>query len=268
MIQGNGYRLDVESKLRVYIPSLFQLLTDKQFSWKKVNKKFHKTFLKRKADHAANGGYLFVSACFYDIISAALTRNQEAAAFLSFIDKLISELSIKVPEKQKPWLKSNLYSLLTNWDYNYRNFIGELAVLNAMLTSGLKLLKIEEEISSKKNIDFTFQKPENGQRLLVEVLNIHIDQFSEKDDEELLLIYQNKIIDKLNSKSNENSINFHLIPVVWGNGNDMMRIKSLYKKGLNDIHPLVLEPCGYLCCKTSIKESHHFGTLSTLPMIK
>jgi hypothetical protein len=260
---------DVEERLRIYFPSLFLLLKDKQFSWGRVNKIFYEEYLNRKAEYEANNNYLRMQAGFFDIISASLNGRSDALNLFAFFDNLISELAFRIPDKQKNWLKTTLYNVFTNWDRNYLNFFGELAVLNNFLKAGFTLGKIEERLSSGKEIDFAFFGLDQGKKVLIEIVNIHLEIFENKNDIEMVKLYRQKIFEKLKEKTNGSlaDMNFSLIPVVWGSHEELLRLYSLYNKGITIENLNVIEPNCYMCYTYETGILNYFGRLSSMPSI-
>lgn len=238
--------IDLEQRLRMYMPSMFRLLGTGNLSkrkWKKINQKFIEVYNERTEDYKSNNNHLQVKANLYDLIISMIKGNASAARLLGYFDVLFKSLDNNLAVEQKPLVRNSLFNVLVEMDHNFRNYIGELSVLNNILEGGkYKLLGIESDIiSQNKTADFTLED-DLCNKELVEVLNIHIDS-SEYINETL----QSKIEEKVGKKTSaEDSYNeFTLVPVIWAPVNVLQDIATLYKSGLGFKMNYVHEPLAY-----------------------
>jgi hypothetical protein len=250
---ANEIIIDLENRLKSYMPSIFELLEGHNLSrkqWKKLNKNFINKFNERKKSYTANNDYLLVEANMFDIISGAIDRNESALRLLGFFNVLFERLSKNLSKDEKSKIRDTIFNILVNLDHKYRNFIGELAVLNSLLENTTQtLIGVESDIISKKNTaDYTIGKRGNSEIELVEIVNIHIDEA----DINLNEILTQKITNKLNEKTNcdANHEVFTLVPVIWAPVVDLQRVESLYKSGERIDIPNVSEPFAYCCFYT------------------
>lgn len=168
------------------------------------------------------------------------------------------------PEK-KALLSDTFRSLLTNWDLKFLNFIGELSVLNNLLKSGYQLNTLEEEMPNGKHMDFTIIN-QNGNKVLVEVRNIHLHEGEDKTDKQLVSKIKRKLTRKVNAKSKNGlaGIVFHTVPVIWAPHKVLLRLKALYDQNLNMLHLNVLEPVAYACFTYENDYVIKFGSVKTI----
>jgi hypothetical protein len=237
---------DVEKKLRILLPPLFDLLGDKNLSqrkWNKINKKLKTHVDQRRKDFLANGNYLRIETNLYDIIiEAVLKENKSAEIMFGFIYYVFANLNEVLSPQQRELVRKTIYDLLTQFNKDYRNHLAELAVLSKLIGKGYKLVGIEKDrIWGNKTADFTLER--NGEQTLVEVVSIHFD----KGKERVVDFIKGKIIDKLDDKTNHGDIHspFVLVPMLWAFPNELFEYHKLYKNGKIGLPPNVAEPLGY-----------------------
>jgi len=137
--------------------------------------------------------------------------------------------------------------MLTNTDKNYRNFVGELSVLNNCLISDFTLVKIEETLPNGKKIDFHLCHQKSNKSYLVEVVNVHYNYRKQYTDEILAAEIKGKLIDKIadKTKNNPDTINFYLVPVIWAYRAELNRICALYEEYINMKDNWIFEPLAF-----------------------
>lgn len=261
--------VNIKNKLQEYMPSLLKFLDKEPISWNRINSMFQVEFMKRKAQYVANDNHLIVEASIYDILSATLDGNKSAERLFTFLNSLIEELIVQIPKEHLGKMKRTVYNILTSFNKDYLNFVGELAVLNILLRSKLYILEdIEYPIENGKTVDFKFYSKEEAKSILVEVYNIHPTKEISTNPDEINKFLSKRINDKINLKMKDinNPVDFLLAPVIWTQASDLERINSFYKSGRTlDIYSSS-EPFAFICyynSKTNLL-IHKFGQISTL----
>lgn len=264
-VRIDSSKVDLKARLAEHLPSLLQLMGDKPFAWRDVNKKFIRHFTKRVQDYVANGNFLQKEINFYDVISQRLLGNSNYLPLFTYFDNLLKELNMYVAHEKKELLSGTFWNLLTNLDLDFLHFVGELSVLNNLVKSGYTLESVETPLPHGKRIDFTM-KNANNKSVLVEVVNIRLWSAEDKADEQLVRFIQGKLLDKVNDKAREDPANiiFHIVPVLWGSHKMLIRIKDLYDEHLNMHHLNINEPVAYGCFTYSNQFIVKFATLKTL----
>lgn len=258
-------QVDVKAKLTQHLPSLLQLMGNNPFKWDEVNAIFIEKFTKRYEEYIADNNYLQVEITFYDVITQKLSGNHKYLYLFTYFDNLLIDLNKYLPDKKKSLLSGTFWHLLTNWDLKFLNFIGELSVLNNLLKSGYELEMVEEKMPNGKRMDFKV-KSTTGKMILVEVVNIHLPDKGDKTDKQLVKSIRRKLVAKVNMKSKKSLINtvFHLVPVLWGKHQMLLKVKDLYDTHLDLQHLNIYEPVAYSCFIYENQYIIKFGSLKTL----
>ncbi|MES2429310.1 MAG: hypothetical protein V4556_00150 [Bacteroidota bacterium] len=264
-------KLDMEKKMKEYMPSLFPLIGTRTFPWEKINEIVGNNFKDRLREYnqlrnkKGAGAKLVIESNLFDIIVEARKGDPDAIRLFTFFDFLLKELNIYLPDKKKELIISNLKGFLTNTDKNYRNYIGELSVLNNCLKNGFELISIEHCLINGKKIDFHIIHTESKKAYLLEVVNIHYNDKKDYTDEILIAEISGKLAMKLADKAkNLDIINFTLMPVIWANYSQLERIFSLQDKILNNTNS-IFEPTAFCSYQDSMGENvFKFGTISSL----
>ena len=125
--------VDLESRLKQYMPAMFLLLAEKNLKaqqWRNLNKRFVEEHNRRVDEYARNNDYLLVEANLYDLINAVFGGDKSALHLVGYIDVLFKALDKNLLPQEKAMVRNTIYNALINFDHKFRNFIGELAVLN------------------------------------------------------------------------------------------------------------------------------------------
>lgn len=130
--------IDLEKILRKEIPEIFEFLGERnltKWQWKEINEKYVSVNNNRYEQYMQNGMKpIQIQASFFDVIHKGFQgKNYGYYVFDDLIRKTITNLSSLLSDKNKDQFKSNLYNILINQDINYRNFIGELLLLENFL---------------------------------------------------------------------------------------------------------------------------------------
>ncbi|MBO6659397.1 MAG: hypothetical protein JJ862_06185 [Roseivirga sp.] len=237
----------VKENLRLYLPAIVEFLGKHDFPWTKVNSDFNKKIEKRLKE--ASGETSTVEASIYDIIISCKKGLKDYEGLLVFFNRLFEELIINTDDNTRAVIKTTVWNLLISFDSKYLNYIGELAVLNNLLKSKtVELIKCEVSLDNNKSIDFDVLFPENGMRVLIEVVNIHLDsQKTEDDPKKIQGFLKKRLTDKRKSKTQDSKYadKVHLIPVLWGSHKDLRIYERFFKSHKLDL-PLTYEPMAYL----------------------
>jgi len=275
-MEENKVKFDLESRLREYMPSLFTLIGNRPFGWNNINKIAERNFEKRSKEYWALQNddeiidkRLIVEANLYDVIGSMREGDDFAKTLFTYFDLLLQHLGKMLSTYQKDLICTTLKGFLIDTDKNYRNYIGELAVLNNCLNGDFDLVSLEEPMPNGKKIDFNLKHKISKKTQLVEVLNIHYNYLKEYTDDTLALEIKGKIIDKLKDKTkNDCDTEFYLVPVIWANYEQLKWISSLYADKINIQNKLVIEPSAFGCFTyPDGSQIYKFGTLSSLVLI-
>jgi hypothetical protein len=212
-----------KENIKSSIPALFAFTDYPNFPWKKIDDLFAAKLEQRSI--LANGNTITVETTIFDIIIAAKKKDESAIGFVCYINKLFRDLSLLLTEEEKLLVHRNVKSMLTTLDTRFYNYVGEIGILYNLLSTGhYRLLRIEEELPNRKNIDFTLQNTRTSTPVLVEVLNIRLDGNRVDPDPEAIKKFlttrcETKIADK--NKHLTEPIDFSLVPVLWGASADV-----------------------------------------------
>lgn len=259
----------IENRLRDYFPILFELLNKNSIDWKSVTKTFTKKFEDYQELQEKKDTPLKIQASFYNIVTEAIKNEPSAIRLLDYIQKLFEELTDVLDEKEKSLIQDNIFGILTNIDSKYLNFLGELSVLLTLKkTSPIYLAGTEIPLDPTKpdgiKIDFLLRNNETGKEDLVEVINIHLNKKHTADDDSINNLLHQKIEQKLSNKGFNKIGNFHLIPVLWGQWDEIKPVVIFYSKHKPEF-PNTTTP---ICFMTFTDQNgivvHKFGTIDTI----
>jgi hypothetical protein len=257
-------QVNLNQSLSRYIPSLTQLIGDRDFAWVDINRRFIEFMTGRLNDYRAGGNFLQVPITFYDVVSQAMLENRKYVYLFTYFNNMLSELNSTLPENKKHLLRGIVKSMLTNWDMKFLNFVGELSVLNNLLKTSFQLDQVEEIMENGKRIDFTVRAA--GDRLeRIEVVNIYLDNAEAYEDERLEKFVKGKLSEKyLDKTKNELQQAITLVPVLWGTHAMLLRLKTIFSG--RDILPglPVHEPMAYSCLISETTYYIKFSKLSNV----
>jgi len=242
------------------------MLNDDRIRWSEISRKFQETYDARLVQYNQKGS-LRVAASFFDVISAALNKQESAIRLLDYFQKLFEEISDRLNAKQKQQLKSTVYNLLITNDTQYLHFIGELSVLNQLIKSGNYIFQETEfNLGNGKSVDFHFKDIRTGKDILIEVYNIVLDRDFE-GKEQIKKFLTHRLSQKINNKTKGRTdlLNFELVPVIWATKENLQRLSNFYKSGNVISVPNCLPACAYLAFTTDDSQNiHRFGIVHTL----
>ena len=208
---------NIKNDLLLYLPNLFEIIgTEDDFGWNKIDSLYNK--IKQKRIDLYGGQTIDISPTIFDRINAAKENDPIAILQLNIINDIFLDLSSSLNDHEKQLLKSNIKNILKSDNNNWRNFFGEIAVINNILQTNLYELIGIEKRSNGKPIDFLIKEKYTGEISIVEVVSIHLDTKKvESNIESIKKFITYRINQKFNSKSCEDSkSNFYLIPILWG----------------------------------------------------
>lgn len=225
---------DIQGRLKVYFPILFELLDSNKIDWKTVEKTFLKKYQGYQKRYETTESFK-IEASFYNIVTAAIKREKPAIMMLDYIQKLFQELNNSLDSEEKREIKNIIFGFLTNIDRKYLNFLGELSVLNQFKRrTPFKLVKTEEKLtnlsSSNTTIDFKFFNSTTKGFEFIEIVNIHLNEKNTSSVDRINILLTQKISEKLLTKGIRENTKFFLIPVIWGNWKEIKCIQLYYEK--------------------------------------
>ena len=262
-------RFSIEKRLRDYFPILFELLDQNSIDWKSVTKTFTKKFVEYQERQEKNETPLKIQASFYNIVTEAIKNEPNAIRLLDYIQKIFEELTDILDSKEKHLIKENIFGMLTNMDLKYLNFLGELSVL-LTLKKTLPVLLTGTEIpldptkADGVKIDFLFRNIETEKEYLVEVVNIHLNEKHTADDDSINNLLHQKIEQKLSNKGLNKVGNFHLIPVLWGQWDEIKPVADYYLKYKPEFPNTTTPTCFMSFTDQNGTLVQKFGTIDTI----
>ncbi|WPQ65209.1 hypothetical protein SIO70_10170 [Chitinophaga sancti] len=245
MNTNNGEFINaVKGNVAFYLPQLFEFIPESESFWNDADKRFKNKIQERLT--LAAGENIQVEITIFDIIFLVKQGNIEAFRFLNFVRKMFSHLFNNLQPDERTMVKKTFKTILKKLDLSYINFVGELAVLNnIMSTKKYRLETVEASLTDSLNtIDFKVRDLKTNESHLVEVVNIHIDSDKVQTNPELIkAFFTHRLSKKLKSKQTQ--LPFELITVLWGKWQDFKVYTDYFKQ-----YPMhldnVREPMAYL----------------------
>lgn len=264
-----GHLFDIENRLREFFPVLFELLDNNSIDWNTVNKAFTKKFEYYQQHQAKKETPLRIQASFYNIITDAIKNDKGAVRLIDYIQKLFEELTNLLDREEKTLIKGNIFGMLTNMDLKYLNFLGELSVLHRLKkTLPIKLIATESPLEKGQRdgvkIDFLISNIETNKCHLVEVVNIHLNDKNTLDADAIKNLLHQKIGEKLSKKGLKRVGDIHLIPVLWGQWNDIKQVVDYYSFDKPQFENTTTPVCFMTFTDQKGVMVHKFGTIDTI----
>ena len=253
---------DIKAGLEYYLPSVLTLIAG-DIRWSSLTKMFGNRFAEYAHRHE-KGEQFDLRATLYSISASAGQGNESGIQFLSFIDNVFKSLAQILTEKEKQLIKTNVANLL-QYDHGFLHYLGELCVLNCIMTSGsYSLEKTEYKIDPKgKGIDFLFLNKETKTNFLVEVVNIELRADKLTDHDLTKKFIESKLQEKLDDTDKSGVTNYILLPVFWGckdNVNNILKVKDFYEKTNFNMDRVEI-PRVYMQLKGGQQTFNKFGSL-------
>lgn len=219
------------------MPSLLKLIGNQNISWTSINSGLenHLQKLKTKLE-ASEGDTIQKEVTFYSFIVGNLQGKKETAPMFDFFEKTFSQLNERLSKDEAIHVHKMVKSVLTNFDYQYLNFIGELATLNTYKATGkYSLLNIEEKIYSNKNVkaDLFICRNSDKKEFFVEIVNIHLHNRNLNTSPDIKFRIENKIKEKIDKTFFESPRReIYIQPIIWHDNEEQLKIISeLYRRG-------------------------------------
>lgn len=249
---------------------MIELLGNNQISWTAINRGLqqHIENLRQKIVNDELG-QIEKDTTFYSFLVGKTLNRKATAPMCNFFESTCKQLLQRLTTSEVSHLHRMIKLFLTNYDYKYLNFIGELAVLNAYKSTGdYELINIEEKAYDQNNVmaDLLIERKNDGLKFLVEIVNIHLERKSLTTNSQIKLHIANKIQEKIKKTffdSPRKSI--FLQPVIWTE--DLKQLKSLAKlyKSRKSLPDKVFIPMSYLTYKLEDGSyEHRFEYVNTI----
>ena len=260
---------NIQEKLKIYFPILFELLNNNKIDWKKVEKTFFKRYELYIQKHKKVNSPFQIEASFYSIITAAIKNEKPAIMLLDYIQKLFEELTDNLDDAEKKEIKNTIFGFLTNIDTKYLNYLGELSVLNQFKRrTPFKLVKTEEKLleagPNNSTVDFKFLNKTTNEFEFVEIVSIHLNKKNTANNNSINVLLSQKISEKLLKKGLKENAKFFLVPVVWGNWREIKCIEQYYEK----FKPIFQNTCVPVCFVPFTTQDgklvQRFGSIDTI----
>jgi hypothetical protein len=260
---------DIQGRLKMYFPIFFELLGDNKIDWKAVTKVFSKKVKGWIEKSDKTGQNIRVEASFFNVVTATIQGHQLAQSHLQFIKKLFEELIQELDERERKMIVPALYGMLTNIDRKFWNFVGELCVLNYIKKlTGYKLEEIEIPVTTNAvngpKLDFQFCDAEKTVTHFFEIVNVHLTDTQEWSDEKINNLLNQKLQGKLNATGIRINDNFKLVPVFWGQFDELQRIHRFYQESQisfqNTLEPMCFASFGY----GDGSHTYHFDSIDSI----
>ncbi|HRN41038.1 MAG TPA: hypothetical protein PK649_03070 [Vicingus sp.] len=263
-------KYNAKKVLEDYMPNLIKLLGNQNISWNDINKGLqnHLANIREEID-VSNDSKVHKHTTFYSFITGHISGKQETVAEFNCFNQLFSTLYERLSKDELKHLHKMIKPVLTNFDYNFRNFIGELATLNAYKSTGkYTLLNIEEKVYSQNNVsaDLYLKRNEDNKDFLVEIVNIHLEQQEISNFDKLKCYLKSKIDKKIKETFFKSpKCDIYIQPVVWVKDIEQIKLVSeFYKRNILNIENVFI-PMTYLTYSIDNNSfEHRFEYVTTI----
>ncbi len=263
----------IRDNLRNYMPAIHLLLNgeEEEVKWDYIALKYRETQLsrKRQVDALSPEDKIFFEACFLDIVARLVTGDRTFVNLVRFINTIFLDLIAKTDERERKLLPKTIYNMLVSMDARYLNYVGELAVLNNLKSSGFVLQQTEEplvpEDGETTTIDFTVKNDKFT--LLVEVYNIQgLDDIVDLTADKLKKILIRKLKKKRYNKQKGSDKLFYIVPVIWAQYSVLKMVHNCYEEIKNEISGATVEPSAFVTIthKVTGETKILFGAINNL----
>lgn len=227
--------LHVKENITLHLPSIIALVGENRFPWNDVEHLFDKEVDKQtKRCEALNTESVIVEANIFYLIIQAKKQNAQAIRHLDGLNQILTSLNNHLGMEGRKLLQPTIWSFLTAFDNRYQDFMGEMAILNNLMTTSRYNLKaVEMQLENSKTVDFVVQEKDDLWRFhLVEIMNIHLNDNKVQEDDQLIKNFiEGRINRKLKTKGEglPEHMQLTVIPVLWG-GHEALKIYSDFYK--------------------------------------
>jgi hypothetical protein len=252
--------IDLEKNLQRYIPELFKLMEGQKISWSKINKDYDQLEKKRQIEYDKNGGHLMTEPNFYDMVRRSVQRDPNFVRPFEYTKIVLDNLDKNLSREERIWVGSILRNLLKTLTIDHLHFLGELFVLNNIISRRhLYYLKMtEHEMDNGKRIDFNIVFKNSGREGLMEVMNIHLKGLDLSNHTRVRKHFERKIEDKIKDKTRDvdSDFIFQIQPVIWGSSDQLRVVGDFFKYGFGCKIENVNEPLSF-CCHTLVRDGQN-----------
>ena len=250
------------------MPSLIELIGEKNISWTKANKILFNHVRKSFDEAVLAGCEIIKDANFFTILKNKYEGNDLSDAMFDFYNFIFEKLNELLSKEEKKLLQKTILNIMTDMTKDYLNFIGELAVLYIFKASGqYTLLSVEEKLHPDKDIsaDFLFRNNQDDKELLIEVLNLHLEIKDFKSLEHLEYWLNSKYTKKKEKKFVNNDKQVFIQPVIWVKSEEQLKdLEKLYCE-TNYSNDYVNIPMCYSTYLDSVQRyEHRFEPVTTI----
>ncbi|GEM_PF-2511969 len=263
-------RYNVKRGLEEFMPSLIKLLGDNKLPWTTISYGLQNYLDKIREEVISNGKEeVRKDATFYSFIVGKSDNRKETEPMYDFYDSTFKQLLNRLSNEELKHLHKMIKFVLTNFDYKYLNFIGELATLNAYKSTGKYiLLNIEEKAYSQNNVraDLYLKRVEDEFEFLVEIVNIHLEDRQLKNNSHIEYLLKRKIQEKIvKTFFDSPKRDIFIQPVIWVESLEQIsKLSRIYRKQKIQIDN-VFTPMCYLTYKLNDgKYEHRFEYVNTI----
>jgi len=262
--------VDLENRLKIYVPDLFKLIEGQNISWLSINRKFGKFLQQRKIRFHKGGGYLKDQVNFYDVVVQTINGKQEFERFFIYMNVVFRRLNENLSSSQKIMVSKIVRNLLREFSLDYIHSLGELYVLDSLVRHKMyRLVEVEFKLNNGKCIDFKLISSESNKDVLVEIMNIRLDEKKLNSHKEISEYLMGKFSSKIDYKtmSIPSNFNFFIVPVIWGSKEDLLKVNDFYKNGSGITINRMMEPFSYCCWVDETGKTepfYKFSRISTL----
>ncbi|KAF2518661.1 hypothetical protein E0W68_07860 [Flavobacterium salilacus subsp. salilacus] len=244
-MSSRDIKYDVKSILEKQMPYLIKLLNGKEISWTDINKSFKKHCQSLKKKYKEGD---IIEVNIFWLISETIRKNEKSYAMFDFINTTFEQLFHRLNNKELNLTHKLIKNVLMSCDNKYLNFIGEIATLNAyMSTEEIELLNIEQKIYHNKNkhADLFLKRKKDEIKFLVEIVNIHLEDKENKTSEEIEYIINSKLKSKYETTFFDNpSYNLTIQPVIWTNSIEQIKLlEQIFRKHENNVKDIRIPMC-------------------------
>ena len=251
--------------INVFLPALFELIPfNNKKKWNDLQKRFLAQYEERYNLYSKNTREpIVIKASLFDYITDAANGSNFDKHFLGFINKVLEEVSDGFTISEKHLLSESIEGLVISFDEKFRNYLGELCVINQIHKNKFSLVAREIPVNIKfpysKKIDFVITHKVTSETHNVEILNVNIAPHCI----DLKGFIFRKIYDKVRDKEKNGISNPYLIiPVFWCNMEQVILINELYKIPFIDL-PNIYPPCVFIMESNTTEVYYSFGTISS-----
>jgi hypothetical protein len=228
-------KLNIQGTLRRDLPEFFKLLDNNGLDWTTVHECFANRGNQYHQRHRTTGKTFQIEASIYNVITESLRGEADALRMLGFMKELFINLASKTTLEEKTFLTPALFGLLTNIDAKYRNFLGELAIINRLKNEWpVTILQTERPLILSEpegpKIDFHLVNRDTQKEWLIEVVNFTMKESNTVSDQKIRTFLKRKINHKLRDTGIKKSKAFILTPVVWGNWDKIKILADYYQR--------------------------------------